>query len=316
MDVMKLLWVRLDSRGIIGVVFCIASFVALAQTPTKEVHPLATAANSENPPASAAFAVSESELRHDLELHPASAQILYKLGQVLRQENKPKESLEIYTEAARLQKPDAEQLRSVALDYVLLDDYKDAIHWLQIAASLDPQNTDVLYSLGRCFYSQSRFADAEAMFLRVLQIKPDHLKAEENLGLIYDFANQPEKSEAALRKAAGWAGQESTDEWPFLDLGGFLLDHDRAAEAVPFLRRAAAIAQKCTACHEKLGRALVATGDASNGVKELETAAQLDPKNPKMHFELGRAYRAVGALEKSRAEFALSQALYGSQSRE
>lgn len=250
------------------------------------------------------------------ELHPDSAQILYKLGLVLRQENKPKESLETYTQAAHLQRPDANQLRSVALDYVLLNDYKDAIHWLEAAASLDPRNTDVLYSLGRCYYSQSRYNDAEAMFLRVLQIKPDHLKAEENLGLIYDFANQSEKAEAALRKAAEWAGEESTDEWPFLDLGGFLLDHDRAAEALKFLRRSAGIAPGCIACHEKLGRALVATGDASGGVKELQAAAQLDPKNPKTHFELGRAYRAAGDAEKSRAEFVLSQTLYGEHSQE
>jgi Flp pilus assembly protein TadD len=174
----------------------------------------------------------------------------------------------------------------------------------------------VLYSLGRCFYSQSRYPEAEKMFLRVLDIKPEHLKAEENLGLVYDFVNQPEKAEAALRKAATLARDESTDEWPFLDLGAFLLDHDRAAEAAPFLRRASAIATKCTACHEKLGRALVATGDVIGGVKELETAVLLDPKNPKMHFQLGLAYRAAGNLEKSRAEFALSQSLYGEHSQD
>jgi len=313
---MKLSRALLDCRRAIATLFCISSFVAVAQMPTKEGQSPIPATDSEKLPASAALAATESGLRHDLELHPNSVQILYNLGQVLRQENRPKESLEIYTQAASLRKPDAEQLRSVAMDYVLLEDYKDAIHWLEIAASFDPRNADVLYSLGRCFYSQSRYAEAEAMFLRVLQIKPDHLKAEENLGLIYDFLNQTEKAEAALRKAAEWAGLESTDEWPFLDLGGFLLDHDRAAEAVPFLQRAAAIAAKCTACHEKLGRALVATGDAIGGVKELEVAVQLDPVNPKTHFQLGLAYRAAGALEKSRAEFALSQTLYGQHSRE
>ena len=313
---MKLSRALLDCRRAIATLFCISSFVTVAQMPTKEGQSPIPATDSEKLPASAALAATESGLRHDLELHPNSVQILYNLGQVLRQENRPKESLEIYTQAASLRKPDAEQLRSVAMDYVLLEDYKDAIHWLEIAASFDPRNADVLYSLGRCFYSQSRYAEAEAMFLRVLQIKPDHLKAEENLGLIYDFLNQTEKAEAALRKAAEWASPDSKDEWPFLDLGGFLLDHDRAAEAVPFLRRAAAISAACTACHEKLGRALLATGDASSGVKELEIAAQMDPGNAKMHFELGRAYRAVGALEKSRAEFALSQALYGEHSRD
>ena len=302
-------------RAAIRVLFCIACLAAAAQLPTKEAHPPA-AAGSEQLPATAASTEIETGLRRDLALHPDSAPIRYKLGQALRLENKPKESLETYTQAARMQKPNAEQLRSVALDYVLLEDYNDAVHWLEIAASMEPGNADVLYSLGRCLYSQSRYGEAEAAFLRVLQIKPDHLKAEENLGLIYDYANQPEKAEAALRKAAEWASPDSKDEWPFLDLGGFLLDHDRAAEAVPFLRRAAAISAACTACHEKLGRALLATGDASSGVKELEIAAQMDPGNAKMHFELGRAYRAVGALEKSRAEFALSQALYGEHSRD
>ncbi|MGD0737047.1 MAG: tetratricopeptide repeat protein [Terracidiphilus sp.] len=303
-------------RRLVGALFCIVSLAAVAQTPAKEGHTLVTGSNSESKPAPAELAALESELRHDLKLHPNSAEKLYQLGLVLRQENKAKESLETYTRAAHLQTPNATQLRSVALDYVLLDDYKDAIHWLEYAASLDPRNTDVLYSLGRCYYSESRYNDAEAMFLRVLEINPSHLKAEENLGLIYDFANQSAKAEAALRKAAELAGQESTDEWPFLDLGGFLLDHDRAAEAVKFLQRSAAIAPRCVDCHAKLGRALVATGDPNRGVKELETAAQLDPKNPKMHFELGHAYRAAGNAEKSRAEFALSQSLYGQHSQD
>jgi Flp pilus assembly protein TadD len=303
-----------SNRGAVtAILFCITACAA-AQMPAKDVPVPASTRDSEKTPSD--VVAIESDLRRESKLHPDSAPILYKLGQVLRQENKPKESLETYTQAAHLEKPNAEQLRSVALDYVLLDDYDDAIHWLQLASSFDPKNADVLYSLGRCFYSQSRYPEAEQTFLRVLEIKPEHLKAEENLGLIYDFANQPEKAEAALRTAVTWAGDESTDEWPFLDLGAFLLDHDRAAEAAPFLRRASAIATKCTACHEKLGRALVATGDVSAGVKELETAALLDPKNPKMHFQLGLAYRAAGNLEKSRAEFALSQSLYGEHSQE
>jgi tetratricopeptide (TPR) repeat protein len=316
MEIMRLTCARLDCRGVVGVFLSLASLVSVAQIPTKGGQAPGTSSISENPPVSAATTSIESDLRHDLKAHPDSAPTLYKLGLVLRQENKPKESLETYTQAAHLEKPDAEQLRSVAMDYVLLDDYDDAVHWLEVALSLDPKNADVLYSLGRCLYSQSKYADAEAMFQRVLAVKPDHLKAEENLGLIYDYANQPDKAEVALRKAAEWAGPGSKDEWPFLDLGGFLLDHDRAAEAVPFLKRAAGIAQTCTACHEKLGRALVATGDANGGVKELEIAAKLDPKNPKMQFQLGLAYRAAGAVEKSRAEFALSQSLYGEHSRE
>ena len=256
-----------------------------------------------------ALAAQESKLRDYLASHPTSAPTLYELALVLRQENKPKESLETYTRAAQHQKPDADQLRSVALDYVLLSDYPDAIHWLETARSFDPTNVDVLYSLARCYYTQNQYREAEAVYLRILQLKPDHLKAEENLGLTYDAENQPEQAEAALRKAADWASGDKTDVWPFLDLGSFLLAHDRAKEAVPFLQSAVTIDPKCAACHEKLGRSLEETGRVSEGVKELETAVQLDPKNPNVHFELGHAYRQAGSLDKARAEYAISEQL-------
>jgi tetratricopeptide (TPR) repeat protein len=300
-------------RGILlGILAHSSAWTALTQTATKQTgstqpsEPIAIAAET---PGHASLAALEAELRHNLELHPDAAQSLYRLGLVLRQEDKPKESLEAYTRAASLQKPDAEELRSVALDYVLLDDYPDAIHWLETAASLDSNDAEVLYSLARCLYTQAQYHKAETLYLRVLQIKPDYLKAEENLGLAYEADNQSEKAEVALRTAIGWATKQPSDEWPFLNLGALLLDHDRPVEAIPFLEKAAAIAPKSALCHEKLGRALEQSGKVSAGVTELEAAVQLDPKNPNIHFELGHAYRQAGALDKARAEFAVSQEL-------
>jgi len=301
-------------RVVIGITVCV-SCAAPAQVATRPQLPPEPFAIAGDVPSLALLKASEAELRLELERHPESAPALYKLGLVLRQENKPKESLETYTRAASLQKPDAEQLRSVALDYVLLDDYPDAIHWLQTALSFEPGNVEVLYSLGRCFYTQGDYRKAEALYLRVLAIDPNHLKAEENLGLVYDAENQPEKAEATLRIAANRAAKQPSDEWPFLNLGSVLVDHNRAAEAVPVLQIATKIAPKSAPCHEKLGRALENSGNATEGVKELEIAVQLDPRNPGFHFELGRAYRHSGAQEKARAEFALSQELNAERDR-
>jgi Flp pilus assembly protein TadD len=198
---------------------------------------------------------------------------------------------------------------------VLLNDYSDAVHWLQIALTFDPNNVDVLYSLGRCLYTQSSFPQAEAAFTRVLELQPEHLKAEENLGLTLDAQNQPQAAEKALRTAAAWAEQRSLqDEWPFVDLGNFLLDQGRQAEALPFLSKAAHIAPGSATTHEELGRALVATGKSNDGINELQAAIKIDPNNPKIHFELGHAYRDAGKLDQARAEFALSKKLYGDHS--
>jgi tetratricopeptide (TPR) repeat protein len=273
----------------------------------------AAEASSINNPA---LAQKESELRAQLAQQPQSPSLLYNLADILRREGKPRASLDTYTEAARLRTPDPAQLRSVALDYVLLNDYDDAIRWLERAVQMDPGNVEVLYSLGRCYYSKDRYVDAGKMFQRVLAIDPAHAKAQENLGLAYDATNQPDKAEEALRKAVTLAGPDSKDEWPFLDLGGLLLDRGRADEAVDLLRTAVRIRPDCAACHQKLGRALLLTHDLPGSIAELETATRLDPKNPKAHYELGRALRQSGQTERAQQEFAASQKLYSTHSEE
>lgn len=285
------------------------------QSTAKEPHRESLPQGPDEPAVPAALAGAEARIRTELQQDPASPELLYRLALVLRQENKPKDSLEAYTKAATRRKPTAAELRSVALDYVLLGDFDDAIRWLKVALSFEPNNVDVLYSLGRCLYTQNLFAEAEGAYSRILQIDPNHLKAEENLGLTYDGENKPEKAEQALRAAAALADkQTSPDEWPYLDLGVFLQDQSRLQEALPLLKKAASIAPNSAVCRSRLGRALVSTGDAKGGVKELQAAAALDPKNPKIHFELGHAYRDAGDLEQARNEFALSKSLYGEHS--
>ncbi|HET8635426.1 MAG TPA: tetratricopeptide repeat protein, partial [Acidobacteriaceae bacterium] len=72
------------------------------------------------------FAEAEAVLRRYWSQHPQSADALYMLGFVLNREDKPKESLNTYTQAARLSTPKSDDLKVVALDYVMLNDYPDA----------------------------------------------------------------------------------------------------------------------------------------------------------------------------------------------
>jgi len=170
--------------------------------------------------------------------------------------------------------------------------------------------------LGRCYYSKDRYLDAGKMYERVLALEPTHLKAEENLGLVFDATNRPEQAEEALRTAAAWAGSEATDEWPFLDLAIFLLDHDRSAEALDPLRTATHIRPNCEECHEKLGRALLANNDLPGSISELEEAIRLNANDAKAHFELGRALRQAGQMDRANQEFAASKTLYSAHSQQ
>jgi Flp pilus assembly protein TadD len=292
-----------------------------------EAAPLFAKAESENPGRSDAlllegkslandgnFAEADEALRGYVALHADSAEALYMPGFVLNRENKAAESLETYTRAAQLVRPKSDDLKVVALDYVLLKDYPDAIRWMQQAVAFDGNNEEAWYGLGRCYYSQSEFAEAEQAFVRALALAPKDVKAEANLGLVYEMENRPDRAEATYKAAVALADVDAgTDEWPYLNYGSFLLEHDRPAEGVPLLERAVRVAPRCAECHGKLGRALALTGNAKQGVIELRTAVELAPQDPKLHYDLGRAYRAAGQMEEARAELALSARLYGAK---
>ena len=68
------------------------------------------------------FGDAENALRRYLERNPESANGYYLLGYVLNRENRPAESLEIYTRAAKITPPTGDDLKIVALDYELLND--------------------------------------------------------------------------------------------------------------------------------------------------------------------------------------------------
>ena len=260
------------------------------------------------------YSEADAALRAYSAQHPDSADALYMLGFVLNREDKPADSLKTYTRAAQLTTPKSDDLKVVALDYVLLNDYPDAIRWMRQAVAFDPGNEQAWYGLGRCYYTQSEFKEAQEALEKALALDPRDLKAEENLGLAYEMGNRPQEAERAYKAAIALADLDpKTDQWPYLDYGSFLLEHDRPADAVPVLERAVKTAPQCAECHGKLGRALALTGRADEGIGQLRTAVSLAPKDPKLHYDLGRAYRVAGKMEEARAELAVSARLYGAK---
>lgn len=258
---------------------------------------------------------AEQALTVYLQAHPDSFPALEALGSVQQREDKPADSLKTFTRAAQLHTPSSADLNTVALDYVLLKDYTDAVYWLRKAVEFDANNGQAWYDLGRCYYTQNHFPDAEGAFERAEQLQPNDVRVLENLALTLDAENRPLEAERKYRLAVDLARKSKTsDEWPYLNYGSFLLGQDRASEAVPQLESAVAANPKCAACHSLLGRALAATGKLSEGIQELELAVSLAPNDPKMHFQLGRLYHQAGEQAQAKKQFALSAKLYGPHS--
>ena len=152
---------------------------------------------------------------------------------MLHRQTRAKESLEVHTRAAAIAPPSADDLKIVGLNYVLLDDFGDAIRWLNKAVELDPKNRDAWYCLGRSYYTKAMIAEARKAFLRVLELNPEDAKAENNLGLIFETRGQPAAAIEAYQKAIAWQEKSgSLSEQPYVNLGNLLSEQGQTKEAI------------------------------------------------------------------------------------
>jgi tetratricopeptide (TPR) repeat protein len=242
--------------------------------------------------------------------HAHSEDAAYLFAYVRFRQNKPKESLQLFTAAARLKNPTADDLKIVALDYVLLGDYDDAARYLEKSLALDPASIEARYHLGRVLYQQNRFDLAIAAFQEVLRRDPGNVKAQDNLGLSLEARNEIDAAIAAYRKAIELDdGLAVPEEQPYLDLGILLAKSNRAQEAIPFLLRASTIAPHHGTVHYQLAKAYVELNLLEDARREGEKAVSLDPGDSSDHYLLGRIYQRTGKSEQAKEQFRITERL-------
>ena len=261
------------------------------------------------------FAHAEPVLR-ELEREaapPASA--LYLLGYVLERRNQPRDSLAVFTRAAALAPPQPDDLKLVALDYVLLEDYPDAIHWLTRSVAADPANEEAWYYLGRSHMQVGDFVLAESELRKALALNDHDARPLDNLGLALEAQNRPEEAASAYRQAIS-AQQASgrRSEQPLLNLATLLNNQNRSSDALPLLKQAVALAPASVRCLEELSRAYTALGQPREGIAAMERAVAVDPENPRLHYRLAQLYRRVGESARADSEARISTRLYSSHS--
>ncbi len=261
------------------------------------------------------FAAAQQIAERYLDHSPASFEAMYLIGHSYEREKKAKESLEWFTKAAALSRPNAEDLRTVGLDYVLLNDYPDAIRWLERAVVEDATDAEAWYALGRARMTVGNTQAAEKALRNALELEPRLVKAENNLGVLYESENRPADAIRAYREAIAWQSTApQPSEQPLLNLGTLLVTQQKGKDALTFLQQAEAIAPGSAKIHEQLARALDQVGDPAAAMAQMQIAIQLEEKNPRLHFVLGQMYRRAGMTQEAAAELALSRQLYGAHS--
>lgn len=259
-------------------------------------------------------AEAEATLHKILEAHPSDADAHFLLGYTLFREQKARESLAEFTAGARYRRPNADELKVVASDYVLLGDFADADKWFSEVVAETPSDANANYLLGRTKFNENDFPAAISSFERAITLHPEYIEAENNIGLAWKELNNVEKARSAFQTAIDWQGSSPVDAQPFLNLGTLLADQNNLAAAIPPLEKAAALAPDNPAIHEELSHVYAAQQNLPKAQSELERAVALAPNISSLHFKLGQIYRKEGIRDRAQQEFAICEKLSGAHS--
>lgn len=260
------------------------------------------------------YAAAETAARMYLKEHDGEARAHFLLGTILFREQKARESLAEFTAGARYERPGPEELKTVAADYVLLDDMGDAEKWLTEVVLARPDDADAWYLLGRTKFNENDFEHARTSLERSLALRPRHVEAENNIGLCWKELGEPEKARAAFETAIEWQGKDVTDAQPFLNLGRLLAEQGETQRAASFLERAAALAPENPLVHEELAAVYGKQQNLARAQSELERAVELAPEISGLHFKLGQLYRKLGQTKRAQREFAICAQLNSTHS--
>jgi tetratricopeptide (TPR) repeat protein len=243
-------------------------------------------------------------LRTYAKSNPQSADAVYLLAFIAFREDKPAESLRLFSDAGKLNPPTANDLTIAALDYVLLNQYSDAAHYLDLALKMNPDDVEARYHLGRVRYQQNQFDLAIAAFQEVIKRDPRNVKAFDNLGLTLEAKNQVDAATAAYKRAIELDEATAThSDQPYLNLGALLSKSNRIDEAIPLLARAAEIAPAEFKVHYELAKAYFDSSQWEPARQQAEAAVKLNPKDSASHYLLGRVYQRLGRKELANQEF-------------
>jgi Flp pilus assembly protein TadD len=232
------------------------------------------------------------------------------LGFIFFKQSKAADSLREYLKAAALRDLTAFELKIVALNYAMLEDYQNADRGLTRAIEMNPRDLQACNYLGEVKFLQEKYEAAIELFRHSLSLDPQNVFASNGLGGACEQMNRLEEADAAYRHAIeGQVGKAVQDPTPVLNLGRLLLKLGRNEEALSYLTMAVRLGPEHAETHEQLGKAHSYAGELEAAQRELEKAIRLNPRDAHLHYVLGQLYQRGGKPDQANYEFDQYQAL-------
>jgi tetratricopeptide (TPR) repeat protein len=263
---------------------CVAGFSS-ADNPVQQAYTRATHAM-----ASGDYRAAVTDLRRCVQLEPGRAAFQFAYAYVLNRVGEMELARGAIMKCLKLQQdyPNANHLAGEIESS--RNDFRTAVEYLEKARKQDPNNVDVLSSLGLAFVGLGSYADAATQFRRVTGLHPDFAPAHYNLGLALLNLGRAPDAEVEFRQALKLTPDY---EKARVQLANSLLAQGREGnaeqtrQAVEVYRQTLQLDPDNLDSRFNLAFALTVLRDEQGALIEYHKVAQSKPDYPSVQFCLG-----------------------------
>jgi len=149
---------------------------------------------------------------------------------------------------------------------------------------------------GREYLRAKDWRNAERMYRKALEIKPDYAEAHHSLALALAAQGKADEAIAHFQNALRI---KPNDELSHYNLGNVLADRKQIDQAIAHYRKALEIKPDYEAAHFNLANVLAGRGKVDEAVSHYRKALKIDPRDAEAHSNLGVVLAGNGRIDEA-----------------
>jgi type IV pilus assembly protein PilF len=190
----------------------------------------------------------------------------------------------------------------MGLSYLGENNVTGALVELTEAEKLDPDNPELLNSLGLALYRKNKFVLSEQKYLRALELKPTYSEVRNNLGVDYLELKRWDEAIAQLKIVTDdifYSNQESA----LINLGLAYFGKGDYPKALAILHGVVNSDSSNPRAMVNLGKVYLAMEKTESAIVEFSRALKLNKEYANAHYYLGLAYLQAKDKKNAAASF-------------
>ncbi|MDO9366608.1 MAG: tetratricopeptide repeat protein [Methylotenera sp.] len=170
----------------------------------------------------------------------------------------------------------------------------EAFEALKIAATFLPNDSEVHYNMGNCYYDQHLFVEAANSYQQALKLDSSFAEAYYNLGSVQKELGLNIESEVSYKTALKLKPKNAEINF---NLAQMLYEQARYSEAIDYYQQAIKLKADFVAVHVNLGACYKALGHFHEAITCYKNALKLNPEHTDACNNLGVVLKELGDIE-------------------